>query len=45
MLQCKVTNRYKEGDHVILIGQVLDVRNKKTDPLLFFAGGYKRLQN
>ena len=43
-LQCKIVNRHEEGDHVILIGQVMDVRVDSADPLLFFGGGYRRLQ-
>jgi len=43
-LQCKIVNRHEEGDHVILIGQVMDVRVDSADPLVFFGGGYRRLQ-
>lgn len=43
-LQCEVVNRHEEGDHVILIGQVLDVRIEAAEPLVFFSGGYRRLQ-
>ncbi len=43
-LQCEVMNRHEEGDHVILIGQVLDVNIEAAEPLLFFSGGYRRLQ-
>ena len=43
-LQCKTVNRHEEGDHVILIGQVLDVQVQPADPLVFFDGAYRRLQ-
>jgi flavin reductase (DIM6/NTAB) family NADH-FMN oxidoreductase RutF len=43
-LQCEVVNRHEEGDHVILIGQVLDVRIEAAEPLVFFRGGYRRLR-
>ena len=43
-LQCATANRYEEGDHVILIGQVLDVQLESADPLVFFDGAYRRLQ-
>ncbi len=44
-LQCEVVNRYDEGDHVILIGRVTDIASSDVDPLLFFAGEYRRLQH
>ena len=42
-LQCEIVNRHEEGDHVILIGQVLDIRIEDAEPLVFFNGGYRRL--
>jgi flavin reductase (DIM6/NTAB) family NADH-FMN oxidoreductase RutF len=43
-LQCEISNRHDEGDHIILIGKVLDVCVQDTDPLVFF-NGYARLQS
>jgi flavin reductase (DIM6/NTAB) family NADH-FMN oxidoreductase RutF len=43
LFQCKVRSRYDEGDHVILIGRVLDIRNFPAESLVFVEGGYKRI--
>jgi len=43
LFQCEVRSRYEEGDHVILVGRVLDIRNNPAEPLVFVEGGYKRI--
>jgi len=43
-LQCMVVNRHEGGDHVILVGRVLDVHVKSAEPLVFFGRGYSGLQ-
>ncbi len=43
-LQCEVVSRHIEGDHIILVGQVLDIRIESAEPLVFFDGVYRRLQ-
>ena len=43
LFQCEVRSRYDEGDHVILIGRVLDIRNFPAESLVFVEGGYKRI--
>ena len=43
-LQCEVVDRHEAGDHMILIGHVLDIQHESKDPLLFFSGDYRRLQ-
>lgn len=45
VLQCKVAKVYEEGDHFILVGEVVDVRAENVDPLVFFSGSYTRLQS
>ena len=44
LLQCEVVDRHEAGDHLILIGHVLDIQHESKDPLLFFSGDYRRLQ-
>ena len=44
LLQCEVVDRHEAGDHLILIGHVLDIQHEPKDPLLFFSGEYRRLQ-
>lgn len=34
-LQCKVHNRVEAGDHMIMIGEVLDIDNSDKAPLLY----------
>lgn len=43
LLQCEVSNRYEAGDHVILLGRVLDLQNRAAEPLVFHAGRYCEL--
>jgi flavin reductase (DIM6/NTAB) family NADH-FMN oxidoreductase RutF len=43
-LECQVENSYEGGDHEIFIGRVLSLaRAERRDPLLYFGGGYHRL--
>jgi len=44
LFQCEVTDRYEAGDHLILVGQVLDIQHESRDPLIFFSGTYRRLR-
>jgi flavin reductase (DIM6/NTAB) family NADH-FMN oxidoreductase RutF/DNA-binding MarR family transcriptional regulator len=37
---CKTWNIYDGGDHLIIVGEVLDVTNKFTDGLVFSKGAY-----
>ncbi len=43
-LQCKMEHRYEGGDHLILVGRVLDIDHKPADPLIFHAGKYRTLE-
>ncbi|WP_188772732.1 flavin reductase family protein [Novosphingobium endophyticum] len=40
ILQCQIVDRYEAGDHVILIGEVLDMRRTDAKPLVVHAGQY-----
>lgn len=42
-LECRVQSRYREGDHTILIGAVEEAAVHEGHPLLYFRGGYRRL--
>lgn len=43
--ECKVWARYDGGDHVILIGEVVEMDDSPTgDPLLFYSGKYRELR-
>lgn len=39
-LQCRVAHRYEGGDHIILIGQVLDFEHCESKPLAYLSGRY-----
>lgn len=43
--ECKITERLEGGDHIILLGEVLEL-NKGVDnkPLVFHAGQYRELK-
>ncbi len=45
LLQCEVKSRHTEGDHVILVGRVISIKNQSAKPLLFYRGQYRRLQD
>ncbi len=42
-LQCRITGRHPEGDHVIIIGEVLEAEAAEGSPLLYFRSRYGRL--
>lgn len=45
-LECELTAEYDGGDHSIFLGSVLDIgRGPADDPLLYFAGGFHRLDD
>lgn len=38
--QCRATFQYEGGDHVILVGEVIDYDRTPSPPLLYVTGGY-----
>ncbi len=42
-LDCRVTGSLEAGDHTIYVGQVEAVETRQGDPLLYYAGGYRRI--
>ena len=40
---CQVEHRYDGGDHMILVGRVLEFDHKPAPPLVFHAGQYRVL--
>ena len=43
-LDCRVVFAYEGGDHTIYVGEVDAVGASEQPPLLFFRGGYRRLE-
>lgn len=41
--QCRTTYQYEGGDHIILVGEVLEFDRFDSSPLVFHGGGYRRL--
>lgn len=41
--QCKLKHSYEGGDHLILVGDVLEFEFSPTEPLVFHAGEYRHL--
>lgn len=42
--ECKLHAAHEGGDHLIIVGRVVDVASKPGgDPLLFFSGAYREL--
>jgi len=41
---CEVSAEHIEGDHTLFIGKVTDITVTDGDPLLFFNGRYRQLQ-
>lgn len=44
LLQCEVSNRHTEGDHVILVGRVIGISTQSAAPLLYHQGQYHGLR-
>ena len=43
-VSCEVSAEYIEGDHTLFIGKVKDITITEGDPLLYFAGKYRSLE-
>ncbi|MES2523602.1 MAG: flavin reductase family protein [Gemmatimonadota bacterium] len=43
-LQCRIVARHPAGDHVIVVGEVEDGVAHEGRPLLYYRGGYARLE-
>ena len=44
-IDCRIDAEHDAGDHVIVVGRVLDLAvSKEGKPLLFFRGGYGRFE-
>jgi len=41
--QCETWNQYDGGDHVIIVGKVIDFEAWDRKPLVFAGGGYRQL--
>ena len=42
--ECELDATHEGGDHLIIVGRVLDMQERPDgDPLLFYAGGYREL--
>ncbi|MEZ5529387.1 MAG: flavin reductase family protein [Porticoccaceae bacterium] len=42
--QCQIEHRHPGGDHIILVGRVLDFSNEPLEPLIFHGGQYRTLR-
>jgi flavin reductase (DIM6/NTAB) family NADH-FMN oxidoreductase RutF len=41
---CEVSHRYEGGDHIIILGTVVDFKSLPSDePLIFYAGEYRSI--
>lgn len=40
VFECRTEHRYEGGDHIILVGRVLNFEDRKTDPLIFYRGHF-----
>lgn len=43
-LECSITNRFEGGDHTIFLGRVEAAESSEEAPLLYYRGGYARLE-
>lgn len=43
ILQCEIVERIKTGDHVIMIGEILDAEREPRQPLIFHRSQYHAL--
>ena len=42
-LDCRVRAAHDAGDHVIYVGEVVDLRRSEREPLVYFVGAYREL--
>jgi len=40
--ECRTEHRYDGGDHKIIVGRVLGMEDRETDPLIFYRGRFLR---
>lgn len=43
VFQCQTEHQYEGGDHVIIVGRVVEFENRQQPPLIFHAGRYADL--
>ncbi|MCG8316922.1 MAG: flavin reductase family protein [Pseudomonadales bacterium] len=43
LFECQLESRYEGGDHIILVGRVVNFENRGDSPLIFHAGRYADL--
>lgn len=43
-LECELTHRFEGGDHTIVVGSVQAAATSELHPLLYYRGGYARLE-
>lgn len=43
-IDCEIVNEFDGGDHVIVVGKVVELGYREGSPLMFFRGGYGRYQ-
>lgn len=43
-MQCRIVARHPAGDHVIVVGEVVDAAAFEGKPLLYYRGGYAVLE-
>lgn len=43
LFQCRTRHQYEGGDHIIMVGEVIDFQVQDRAPLLFHAGRYAAL--
>ena len=42
-LDCELVATHEAGDHVIYVGQIVSSERRDGDPLIYWGGGYQRL--
>ncbi len=43
-LECRLMNSHDNGDHTIFVGQVDKINIGKGNPLIYFLGGYRKIE-
>lgn len=44
VFQCETESRFEGGDHIIIVGRVIEFDNRAKSPLIFHAGRYADLE-
>lgn len=43
-ISCEIKSEYEEGDHILIVGRVMDLKLEDGEPLIFSSGKFRELK-